>query len=401
MLIGIDWGRGSNTILLLKDSGKIVNVFKIENNYEGYLKLLECLRVETGEVVFAIENYNLRLVDFLIAHGYSGFYVNPNAMPSYRSRYKSAPVKDDELDAYILADLLRADRNNLVEIILDNPLVRELKGLIIDRGHCVKDETRLINRLQGCLTEYYPEALRFFKDPASKVALDFWEVYPTLEDARRLTVEEIKEFLAAHKWYKDSDKIAEQIIKIVNGQTVKVIDDLVRVKARLLLTTVKQLKLLKGYDCEIKRLVENNEETLRYTSLPGAGALLGGGVHTVFDGAIKFNGLVEIRAYVGTAPITSQSGQFKGVSFRFACNKFYRNIFHQLAFCSLKESQWAKEYYRRKRREGKDHHHALRCLADLWVKVAYAMWRNREPYDENKHLASMARFWMANNHQEA
>jgi hypothetical protein len=55
------------------------------------------------------------------------------------------------------------------------------------------------------------------------------------------------------------------------------------------------------------------------------------------------------------------------------------------------------EYYRGKRREGKKHQHALRCLADLWVKVAYAMWRKKERYDEQKHLASMAQFWLSNN----
>ncbi len=320
-----DWGRNAHTIALLKDNGEIMKIFKIRNDYAGYIDLLKHLQAST-RVVFALEHRTHRLVDFLVAHGYSGFYVNPNAMPSYRSRYKSAPVKSNELDAFILADLLRTDRPNLAEIILDTPFVHELKGLIIDRERYVRDETRLVNRLEGCLVEYYPEALKFFDNPASKVALEFWAAYPTLDHARRLTVEDIERFLAAHKWYRGRDKVAERIIKIVSGETIKVLKDVVRVKSRMLSGIVEQLKLLKktiaDYNQEIKRLVESKEDADQYTSLPGAGSTLGPAIYTLFSGGIKFDRLVKIRAYVGTAPVTSQSGEFRGVGFRFACNHF-------------------------------------------------------------------------------
>jgi transposase len=400
MLVGIDWAKNFHQVIFCSTTGKIIAGLKIKNTYQGYLELLEKFRASKEEVVFAIENRNLRLVDFLIAHGFKGFYVDPNAMKGYRARYKSAPVKSDELDAYILADLLRTDQHNLKTIVLDNPLVRELKGLLMDRARLVKDEVRLTNRLKSCLVEYYPEALQFFKDPSGKVALDFWSAYPTLEDVRRLTVKDIAGFLAKRNWHRDKAEVAQRIVEIVNGPVIKVLTDVVRVKSRLLLGVVRQLKSLQEtieeYDKEIKCLVESNEEAARYTSLPGSGSVIGGALYTLFHGGLGFNNPTDIRAYVGTAPVTNQSGQFKGVSFRFACNKFYRNIIQQLAFCSLRGSQWARERYRQKRREGKKHNHALRCLGDLWIKVIFAMRRNKESYDEQKHLASVARFWLNN-----
>ena len=399
MLIGIDWGRKVHKVVLLKDSGELSEIWEINNDYDGYLDLLRHLHT-TEEVVFTIEKRTHRLIDFLIAHGYAGYYVEPNAMKGYRSRYKSTPVKSDELDAFILADLLRTERHKLSAINLDTPLVRELKELIIDREHYVRDEVRLVNRLKGCLVEYYPEALEFFDSPAGKAALAFWEAYPTLDDVRPLTIEDIKEFLTAHKWYRDQDNVAERIVKIVKGKTIKVLEDVVRVKSRLLIGIVKQLKVVKEliaeYDAEIKRLMESSDNAGQYTSLPGAGLVLGTAIYTLFASGTRFNSLMDVRAYVGTAPVTSQSGQFKGIGFRYGCNRFYRNVFHQFAFCSLRRSQWAKEYYRRKRLEGKKHHHALRCLADLWVKITYAMWHNQELYNEQKHLASIARFWLQN-----
>ena len=42
---------------------------------------------------------------------------------------------------------------------------------------------------------------------------------------------------------------------------------------------------------------------------------------------------------------------------------------------------WAKEYYYRKRNDGKSHYVALRALANNWVRIVYAMWLTNEPYD--------------------
>jgi len=46
---------------------------------------------------------------------------------------------------------------------------------------------------------------------------------------------------------------------------------------------------------------------------------------------------------------------------------------------------WARQYYQEKRHEGTEHFTALRCLAQRWLKVLSAMWRNGVPYDEQLH----------------
>lgn len=82
MLIGIGWGRKTHKVFLLKDNGELREIFEIGNDYNGYLDLLKHLHVGE-EVVFAIEKRTHRLIDFLIAHGYSGYYVEPNAISGY------------------------------------------------------------------------------------------------------------------------------------------------------------------------------------------------------------------------------------------------------------------------------------------------------------------------------
>jgi hypothetical protein len=49
---------------------------------------------------------------------------------------------------------------------------------------------------------------------------------------------------------------------------------------------------------------------------------------------------------------------------------------------------WAREYYDKKRSQGKSHHEAVRALANIWVRIIFAMWKNYKQYDESIFIAS-------------
>jgi hypothetical protein len=61
------------------------------------------------------------------------------------------------------------------------------------------------------------------------------------------------------------------------------------------------------------------------------------------------------------------------------------------SFVSLNHSEWAKLYYRGQRDKGHIHHQALRALGAKWLKIIFVMWRDHKLYDENYHLANIAR----------
>ena len=54
-------------------------------------------------------------------------------------------------------------------------------------------------------------------------------------------------------------------------------------------------------------------------------------------------------------------------------------------------SDWALAYYRQQRARGHSHHRALRALGAKWLKIIFAMQARHAPYDENSHVAMMAR----------
>ncbi|HEY1348086.1 MAG TPA: hypothetical protein VGF67_00500 [Ktedonobacteraceae bacterium] len=75
-----------------------------------------------------------------------------------------------------------------------------------------------------------------------------------------------------------------------------------------------------------------------------------------------------------------KSGEYATVHQRFACVKPLRNALHQFAWQSTKQEPWARDYYERKRAEGKSHSMAVRALANVWVRVIFAMWHKHEVY---------------------
>ena len=83
-----------------------------------------------------------------------------------------------------------------------------------------------------------------------------------------------------------------------------------------------------------------------------------------------------------------QSGSYRKAHKRYACVKPWRNALQQFAWQATLREPWAGEFYQRKRAEGKSHSMAVRALANLWVRIIYAMWLKHEPYDASTFLAA-------------
>jgi len=395
--LGIDWASWSHTLCITDQDGKVVKSFKIDDTYKGYLTLLAVLRnlsTQSSEILFSVEDKNLKLVDFLLSHSFSGFFVSPASMGSYRKRYSQNNAKSDTSDAFILADLLRTDRANLKPIAKDSAFIRELSALLKDRDTFVKDCSRLTGRLISTLKEYYPEFLSFFEDPGRNSALDFLIKFPTFQTASKLSLSALSKFFTKRHFCQT--RLINKIFSLLREKSTPVDDVVVKTKSLKAVATAKQIKELLGvissYEEKITSLFNSHPDSQLFSSLPRSGNITAAGLLTIFgDNRDKFATSNELQMAVGTAPVTIQSGKFKIVKFRRGCNHFHRAVFHYFAMNSIKESIWAKHYLQTKLNEGKSFPHALRCLSYRWIRIIFSMWKNNTAYDDNLLLANFAK----------
>jgi transposase len=87
-----------------------------------------------------------------------------------------------------------------------------------------------------------------------------------------------------------------------------------------------------------------------------------------------------VQALAGTAPVPYESGNYRSAKRRSACLKPLRNALYQFAWQSTLLEPWVKDYYRRKRAQGKSHSVAVRALSNTWVRILYAMWVAHAPW---------------------
>src|SRR5260370_37385186 len=98
------------------------------------------------------------------------------------------------------------------------------------------------------------------------------------------------------------------------------------------------------------------------------------------DDRTRYDSASSLQGLAGTSPVLFQSGVYQKAHRRLGCIKPWRNVLQQFAWQSTLQEAWAREYYQRKRAEGKSHTVAARALANVWARSLYAVWKTKELY---------------------
>src|SRR5439155_26623076 len=130
-----------------------------------------------------------------------------------------------------------------------------------------------------------------------------------------------------------------------------------------------------------------------YLSFPGLGDRLAARIAAEIGDAIgQFDTPNALQCYAGKAPVTRRSGKSElVVATRLACNRCLAPAVQQWAFCSLRRSGWAREFYDAQRARGKNHHAALRALGNRWLEILWHCLHRGVLYDEAVHVANRDR----------
>lgn len=396
--VGVDWADEFHQVWVSDPEGRKVAEMKVEQNAKGISELGRWFherQAEGIELWATIEKPHGRIVDFLLDHGVVVYPINPKALDRARDRFRVSQSKSDSFDAYVLAEFLRTDHVHLRALQPDSEQAQELKMLSRDHHRLGRHKTRLLNQIEVTLKEYYPRPLEVFSDLESKIALDFLEQYPTPRALSELTRRKWNRF-AKREHHLGEERCKELWEKLSQPQ-LKIPEHVVRAKAQLLLVLVVQLRALAeavdSYSDKVQRFFASTPAAELVKTLPGgkSGTIVPMIWAELGDAKNRWQSFRHLQAEAGGVPVTKASGKSRVVQFRFACNKLLRYASYWFSFNSLNRCEWANKYYRDQRAKGHSHPQALRALGAKWLKIIFVMWRDHKPYDENYHLANIAR----------
>ena len=382
--VGLDWADTHHDVEVLDEAGKRVGARRFAHSHDGLNELKQfvlSIATQPENLACIVETNHGLLITFLLEAGLPVYPVNPKTANQLR---KVAGAKTDQIDAHLLAKIGRLDLAEMHRLEPDSPIVQELKTLTRDQDALIQTQTRLVNQLTACLKEYYPAALKLFAKLQQRSALVFLQAYPTPQAAQAASMEELTATLRTGK-HTNPARVAPKIFAEVHRPQLVANPVIVRAKSRLMLSLVKQLLVviedIATYDEEITTLFLTHKDQELWRSLPRAGKRLAPRLWAAWgDARSRYADANSVQSLAGTAPVPFQSGNFAKAHKRFACLKPLRNALHQFAWQSTLQEGWARDYYQRKRAEGKTHSMAIRALANVWVRIIYRMWVSKTDY---------------------
>lgn len=395
--LGVDWAVEKHDVCVLDQDGRSLlkrSFDETAKGFEEFGRVLDEWAEQGIEVVACIEKPEGLVIDFLMDHRVRIYPVNPKSLKRARDLHRASGARDDAFDAFVLADFIRTHYQTLRPIEPNSSQMAELKIMTRDHDQQVRHQRRLLTQLRGDLKAFYPRPLEVFGDLKTALARDFLKRVPTPQDLDKLTRVRWKTFAKRHRLNADR---AEELWQSLKKPQLRVPQHIVRARALSVQTLLRELEVaieaVESYKKAIQRFLDDLPVSDIARSLPGgkAGVTVACLWAELGDGNGRWESFRHLQAQAGSVPITDQSGKYKAVLFRFACNKRLRYHADWLAQTSLTQSAWAKDYYDQQKARGKRHRQALRALASKWLKIIFVMWRDQVPYDENRHLANIYR----------
>lgn len=324
--IGLDVHKRYSYAAIVDDLGEIIEEVRIENTkqsleqfamkYKGAKAVIEA----TGNYRFiydVLENY----MEVKLAHPYKTRII------------AEARIKNDSLDAKMLAHLLRA--NLIAESYVPPREVRELRDLTRLRKALIEDRNRLKNRVHAILAK---NGIIDYPNPFTKKGREFLENLDLSEIDRELL------------------EINLSIIDKIN-EKIKRIDEIIQEKAK-----------------------EDNDAIL-LTTIPGISyysALL---IKAEIGDINRFPNKFKLVSYAGLCPSIKQSGnkEIKGHITKQG-SRMLRWILIQCANVAIRHDEYLRSFYLRiKRRRG--HNIAIVATARKMLVCIYYMLKRKEVYN--------------------
>jgi transposase len=404
-LVGIDWGSEEHVVSLYDNGGGKIGQRKFPHGGTGIADMIAWLLKKSGgtpgEIHVAIETPHGPIVEALLERGFNVYSINPKQLDRFRDRFTVAGVKDDSLDADVLADSLRTDMRLFRKLSIAEPLIVELREWSRIDEDLKVEHLRLANRLRDQLWRYYPQMLELADDIGANWFLDLWEAAPTPEKAARvrettiarvLKNHRIRRFDAAHvlsELRKPALTVAQGTIEAATAH-IRVAVEQLRLINRQLADAERQLNRLceklaepvAGEDGETSpgQRSEQRDVTI-LDSLPGVGRTVLVTLLTEAPDAVQRRDYHALRTLCGSAPVTRRSGKSRIVVRRRACNRRLSNAAYNWARVAAQHDPTSRAKYEALRARGHGHARALRSVVDRLLNVACAMLESRTLFD--------------------
>lgn len=395
--VAVDWADKKHTFSLQAAGQKKKESGTLEQKPELIGTWVASLRERFGgrPVAVAVEQSRGALIHALLSYDFLVIYpIHPTTVAKFREAFKFSGVKSDPLDTDQILEILTKHLDLLQPLRPDTEETRLLGRLVEDRRKAVELRASHIQALKASLKEYFPQALEALSDNVtSRLAYDFLKKWPTFGEFQHAKPSTIKRFFYGHN-VRSAQRIEQVQQRAQQSQALTtdaaIVESGVRLSQMHAAVIHTLNPLIEQYDRKIQTVFHDHPEAPLFGGVPGAGPALAPRLLVAFGtDRFRYEAAGNVQSFSGIAPVTRQSGKTRVVYARCACPKFLRQTFHEFARLSVAQCQWARNYVDYYTGQGKKYHSVIRALAFKWIRILFRCWKDRTPYDDQKHMKTL------------
>lgn len=385
IIVGIDIAKRNHEATVIDESGKTLGRLSFANSNSGAEKLLSFIEQNNSDndmVVFGMEatgHYWLSLYSFLIERDFTVYVINPIQSDGLRNLY-IRKSKNDLKDSFIIAEIIRFGRFTDTQLADENTLA--LKQLCRYRSYLVDQVAELKLKSIAILDQIFPEYEKLFSDIFGTSSKSLLLEYTTPEELLTISTEHLAQFLAKCSRGRFNLEKAQQIQDAAkNTFGIKIACEAFSFQLKQI---IEQIQFLENHIKELENQIDVYFKPLdsHLTSIPGIGVVIAATIESEIGDINRFSSPEKLVAFAGLDPTVKQSGEFNGTRNRMSKrgSPYLRRAIWQAAICSLQYNQVLKEFYNKKRLEGKAHGTAVGAVARKLTYVIFAIMRDKTDY---------------------
>jgi transposase len=407
LVVGLDISKGESQVQAFVDKGKpFRKSFKVSHTLEGLGLLVEFLdhvQKETGQkppvILEATGHYQTPVVQYLDERGYLLIIINP--LISYKAKSSSLrKVKTDAVDAYLLCELyykeeLEPYKKRGIQLLNLRILTRQhenITGVMI--------QTKL--QFQAVLDQVFPEYQGVFGDLYSVVSLLTLQEFPSSEDILKASDEtisnKIKELCKSRSIRWANEKALKLKEAAARNPFEKTVYQSHILSLGMYINIILQYKEhLSRLESEIDALAKEIEEYNIIKSIPGIGEKIAATIISEIGEIDRFNHPKKLVAFAGVDPSVFESGKFRATQNRITKrgSSRLRHALYMAVRCAIRDCRKQKttdeiiprnkrmrEYYDKKREEGKPFKVAVIACVNKLLHWIYALLKNKTTFQD-------------------
>ena len=389
LIATVDIGLTTNTGYCTTLDGRDIKPFRFDNTKEGFEKfwwmtMASKSRFGCDEVVVGYEStgpYAEPLVHYLANKQVKIVQVNPMHTKKMKEVNDNSPLKTDDKDPRVIADIIRLGR--ALTIIVPEGDAAYLRRLNNARERHVGEQTALLNQLQQLVFLIFPEFKTVLKNMKGKTAQYILKRYTTPERIAAVSQEVLGEEMRKRSMGKFGIQAAESLIGLAR-ETVGIKEGLGGIfldLRHILMQLEAEGRFISEIEAEMGVTLERIPFSGRLLSIKGLGTVSVAGIIGEVGDFSKFSTQSEIMKLAGLDLYEISSGKRKGqrrISKR--GRGLLRKILFYAAIQMIRKNGIMYDYYARLTGRGMERMRALIAVSRKLLRIIHAIVRDNSDY---------------------